>query len=113
MLRDLLVHVDGSDAGRQRLRFAFDLAASTGARVTGLHVTPPVEVRPLFKASTLPQATAEASTHLILDASAAAAVFKEETGRLSSDASWIEASGDVVQGVSDKARYADLVLLGQ
>jgi nucleotide-binding universal stress UspA family protein len=113
MLRDLLVHVDGSPAGRQRAQFAFDLAARAGARVTGLHITPPVEIRPLYKPSVLPRITVEVSTQLMLDASAAAAIFSEETNRLSADASWLEATGDVVDGISDKARYADLVILGQ
>jgi nucleotide-binding universal stress UspA family protein len=44
MIRDLLVHVDGSEAGRRRLRFAIDLALRTGARLNGLHVMPTPEV---------------------------------------------------------------------
>jgi hypothetical protein len=38
MYRDLLVHVDGSEAGRRRLQFAFDLTLRTGARLSGLHL---------------------------------------------------------------------------
>jgi len=44
MLRDLLVHVDSSEAGCRRVRFAVALAALTGARLSGLHVIPPPEV---------------------------------------------------------------------
>ena len=51
MFRDLLVHVDGSEAGRRRVQFAVDLAARLGAQLSGLHVTPPVEVPPLYKPS--------------------------------------------------------------
>lgn len=113
MLRDLLVHVDGSHAGRQRVQFAFDLAASSGAAVTGLHVTPPVEIRPLYKPSMVEKVASEVSAQLILAAGAAASVFGEKASQHSGDASWLEAAGDVVQGISDNARYADLVILGQ
>ena len=51
MFRDLLVHMDGSQAGRRRLQFAIDLALRTGARLNGLHVMPPPEVPPLYKPS--------------------------------------------------------------
>ncbi len=113
MLRDLLVHVDGSEAGRRRVQFAFDLAVRAGARVTGLHVTPVAEIGPHYKPSMVARAIEEVAAQLTLDARAAANVFIEETSRRSIDASWLEASGGVVQGVSDKARYADLVILGQ
>ena len=46
MFRDLLVHVDGSQAGRRRMQFAVELAIRTGARLNGLHVTAPAEVPP-------------------------------------------------------------------
>jgi nucleotide-binding universal stress UspA family protein len=53
------------------------------------------------------------SLKLALDAHAAATVFSEEaTGRMA-EISWFEAKGDVAQGISNRARYADLVILGQ
>ena len=51
MYRDLLVHVDGSDAGRRRVQFAVSLARRMGARLGGLHVTPPPEIPLKFKPS--------------------------------------------------------------
>jgi nucleotide-binding universal stress UspA family protein len=109
MYRDLLVHVDGSEAGRRRVQFAADLAARMGARLSGIHVTPPAEVRPRYKPSRIAQVAAGTSSKLALDADAAAAVFS----KIASAANWSEASGDVVHGVSDAARYADLVIVGQ
>ena len=112
MLCDLLVHVDGGQAGRRRVQFAVDLALRIGARLSGVHVTPPLEVPPLFKPSLLEKVAADLSLKLALDAQAAAAVFSEETiGRLV-DACWISAEGDVVQGINNRARYTDLVILG-
>jgi nucleotide-binding universal stress UspA family protein len=113
MYCDLLVHVDGSPAGRRRIRFAVDLSLRTGARLTGLHVTPPVEVPPFYKARRVPDIAAKTASKLVSDARAAAAIFKEETAQHPTGTSWQEKRGDVVQGITDSARYADLVIVGQ
>ena len=113
MLRDLLVHVDASQAGRQRVQFAADLAARTGARLSGLHVTPPAEVPPRFKPSLVASVAADISSKLASDARTAATIFNEEATHRLANARWFEMGGDLVQGISDKARYADLVILGQ
>ena len=113
MFRDVLVHVDGTPAGRRRVRFAVDLAARTGARLTGLHVAPPAAVPPLYKPSLVAEVAAEISAKLALDARAAAAIFSEEATQRLADACWFAAEGDVVKGITDQARYADIVILGQ
>jgi nucleotide-binding universal stress UspA family protein len=113
VLRDLLVHVDGGQAGRRRVQFAADLAVRTGARLSGIHVTPPVEVPPRYKPSRVAEVAGDLSAMLTLDAQAAATVFNEETTGCLVDACWFEAEGDVAQGISNRARYADLVILGQ
>jgi nucleotide-binding universal stress UspA family protein len=113
MFRDLLVHVDGSQAGRRRVQFAVGLAKRMSARLSGLHVTPPVEVPPRYKPNRVDQVAAQISARLASDARAAAAIFSEEATQHVADACWFEAAGDVVQVISEKARYADLVILGQ
>jgi nucleotide-binding universal stress UspA family protein len=113
MYRDLLVHVDGSQSGRLRVQFAVGLAAQMGARLSGLHVTPVADVPPIRKPSRVPEMVAALCSELALDAQVAETIFNEEAMRRSPDACWLEASGDVVQGITDKARYADLVILGQ
>jgi nucleotide-binding universal stress UspA family protein len=113
MLRDLLVHVGGSDAGRRRLQFAIDLALRTAARLSGLHVMPPPDVPPLYKPSQLDEAIANMSLKLAANARAAKEAFKEEVAQRLSDTRWFEANGDVADGICDRARYADLVILGQ
>ena len=50
---------------------------------------------------------------LASDARAAATIFTEQAGQQLEGASWFEAAGDVVDGISEKARYADLVIVGQ
>lgn len=112
MLRDLLVHVDGGQGGRRRVQFAVALAARTGARLTGIHVTPAAEVPPLYKPSLVDQVAAEIGSKLATDARKAATIFDEEATQRLADAIWFETAGDVVKGISDKARYADLVIVG-
>jgi nucleotide-binding universal stress UspA family protein len=114
MIRDILVHVDGGEAGRQRARFAVDLAVRTGARLTGLHVTPPAEVPPMYKPSHVAQVAAVNSAKLVLDVPVAAAVFREEIMSRLPDAHWFEAKEkEVAKGIADHARYADIVIVGQ
>ena len=113
MFRDLLVHVDGGEAGRRRVQFAVNLAVRMGARLSGLHVAPPTEVPPRYRPSRIAEVADEVSAQLALDARVAATIFSEEASRHMADACWYGAAGDVVEGISDKARYADLVILGQ
>ena len=113
MLRDLLVHVDGGQGGRRRVQFAVGLAARTGARVSGIHVTPAAEVPPQYKPSLVDEVAAEIASKLTADAGRAATIFDEEAMQRLADASWFETAGDVVKGISHKARYADLVIVGQ
>ena len=113
MFRDLLVHMDGSQAGRRRLQFAIDLALRTGARLSGLHVMPPPEVPPLYKPSQMDEATANMSMKLASNARAAGKAFNEEVAQRLTDARWLESDGDVADGICERARYADLVILGQ
>jgi nucleotide-binding universal stress UspA family protein len=113
MLRDLLVHVDGSEAGRRRVQLAIDLALRTGACLSGLHVMPPPDVPPLYKPSQMDEAVVNMSRKLAVNARAAKEAFHDEVAQRLADTRWFEADGDVVDGISDSARYADLVILGQ
>lgn len=113
MFRDLLVHVDGSQTGRRRLQFAIDIALRTGARLNGLHVMPPPEVAPLYKPSQVDKAVANLASSLASNAGAAKEAFNEGAGPRLADAQWFEANANIVDGICDRARYADLVILGQ
>jgi nucleotide-binding universal stress UspA family protein len=113
MLRNLLVHVDGTAAGRRRVSLAVDLAKRTHAQLSGLHVTPSPEVPPRYKPSRVAEVAATISGYLAADAQAAAAAFGEETKKCRAETSWHEVAGDFVEGICNRARYADLVILGQ
>ena len=113
MFRDLLVHVDGGEAGRQRVRLAVDLALGSGARLTGLHVTPPAEISPRYKPSQVSAAVARTAAGLVADARMAKATFEKSALQRLPNACWIETRGDVVEGICERARFADLVILGR
>ena len=113
MYRDLLVHVDGGSAGRGRVQFALALAERMDARLNGIHVTPPAEVPPLYKPSLVSEVAAKIASDLALNARNAATIFGQETDRRTMPSGWLQLACDVVRGISDQARYADLVILGQ
>ena len=113
MFRDLLVHVDGGDHGRQVLRVAVDIATLSGARLCGLHVTPTPDIPAVYKPSRVAEAVTHAEAALAADARAARAVFEAEAGGLLGHSSWLEVEGDVIERISARARFADLVVLTQ
>ncbi|WP_414470999.1 universal stress protein [Microvirga sp. M2] len=113
MLCDILIHVDGSDAGRRQVGVAVDLARRTGARLSGLHVIPPPDVPPRYKPSLIDRVAEDISAGLSSRARAAAAAFREEAIARLPETSWSEASGNIAEGISAHARYADLVIVGQ
>lgn len=113
MLRDLLVHVNGAEQSRNRVRFAVELAIRTAARLSGIYVTPPVEVPPVYKPSMVEKVAADLHSKSILNAQTRAAMFREEAIQRLDNACWFETDGDVAKGITDRARYADLVILGQ
>ncbi len=83
------------------------------ARLNGLHVTPATEVPVQFKPSRAAEIEKDISADLKLDEHVSAAIFKEEVQDRLACTSWSLVTGDVVEGICDKARYADLVILGQ
>lgn len=113
MIRDLLVHVDGSQAGLRRVRFAIELAMRCGARLGGLHVTPPADLSPRFRSNAPEMAEERLSSKLTADAEAAAAIFHEAIAQCPLQTRWNEATGHISRGIDAYARYADLVILGQ
>jgi nucleotide-binding universal stress UspA family protein len=78
-----------------------------------LHVTPPAEAPVQFKPSLVDRIEGEIAERLDADAHMSATIFKEEAGLRPAETAWSEATGDVVDGVCDRAGFTDLVILGQ
>ena len=113
MIKDVLVHVDATAAGGRRLDYAFDLAERHGARLTGIHVTPPVDVPPYYKPSAIDRVAEALAEHNRWDAAGSEALFAHRRATTSVQTHWQLLDGDMARRVCEEAQSADLVVLGQ
>lgn len=111
--KDVLVHVDSTAASDIRLRLAISLARRFGARLSGLHITPDPDVPPYFK----PSAVARIAKLYRQGAREAAllseAQFREATKDSDVVAVWQSVEGDIAAMLAGRARFSDLLVLGQ
>jgi nucleotide-binding universal stress UspA family protein len=120
-LKDILVHVDATDPGKNRLRMAADLATRHGARLTVLHVRAySIKQQHLLRASELglvPGDKTDGLNHLIEDELDAdtddlCALLEQLRQDLSLDALWSSIEGQAHKLVPQHSRYADLTIIG-
>jgi|SRR5450755_2963401 nucleotide-binding universal stress UspA family protein len=113
MWKDILVHCDGGEAGRRRLEYAAALAGQFQARLTGLHVIPPVEVPPVYRVGDVEAVDDRIGYSNERDAEFARANFEEITKQKSLPCRWYGTEGDIVEHLCEHSRYTDLLILGQ
>lgn len=113
MLKDVLVHIDNTGAGKSRLTYALELASRYGAMLTGVHVMPPVDPPTVFRPSLLGSVSEKLTERHLADAAGAKADFDQIIAQRGVTARWIGLSGDMIPQLCEAARYADLVILGQ
>lgn len=114
MIEDILVHVDGTEAGKRRLAYAFALAGRHRARLTGVHVTAPADVPPYYKPSLLDRVATALEHQAAQDAQIAEHLF--QAAAAAQDATptlWRAAQGAMADAICALARWSDLVVLGQ
>ncbi|MFP5513589.1 Nucleotide-binding universal stress protein, UspA family [Azospirillum oryzae] len=109
---DILVHVDGGDGTAGRIAMAARLAAAHGARLTGLHVRPALDI-PVLAQSFAGPALNDALTKAA-DESAALAknLFIRHGQPAEARQRWLDAGGDAAQTVIAHARCTDLAVVG-
>lgn len=118
-LADIVVTIDPSRSGRERMRVALKLGAQSGARVVGYYVSPTQGVLEEVERPNPGPGDQQGWTVPRLDVSAGDiaeevhAEFERETRRLALDGIWVlgEKSSDLL-GVIDYSRCADLVVVG-
>src|ERR1700730_5255570 len=111
--KDILVHVDATPASRNRLQLALTLAHRFGARLSGLHVIPDPSVPPYFKPSAIERIAKIYAENAREAADRAEPLFREETKDASAVVGWECIAGEMEERIAERARFADLLLLGQ
>lgn len=111
--KDILVHVNATAASRTRLKLALILARRFDARLSGLHVIPEPAVPPYFKPSVVERIARIYSKNAKAAANLAEALFKEETKDAGAATAWECVCGDMDEMIAERARFADLLVLGQ
>jgi nucleotide-binding universal stress UspA family protein len=116
-LRDILVHLDTTEASMNRLQLAADLARRHQAHLTGLHVFDVILPLVLSDSSNGAMMVAGLLERMRQDAIAAAsgieAGFRETLRREGIAGEWRAVEGAMPEQVALHARYADLLVLGQ
>lgn len=112
-LKDILVHVDDSNACANRVQTAIDLAQAHGAHLTGLYVLRGLEI-PVYAEVEIGidvlQAQKEASAARAKETEAA---FKAAIDKAGMAAEWRCVDGPVTGSLVLHGRHADLLILGQ
>jgi len=113
-IKDIVVHVDGSERAAERIKLAANIAASRDAHVTGVFAIPDPYMPALMAGGYVP---ADIFDELRQEAAAESAkaeqVFKKETEAAGVHAEWRVEEGAVSGVVSRHARYADLSIVGK
>jgi nucleotide-binding universal stress UspA family protein len=111
--KDILVHVDATPASRARLQLSLTLARRFDARLLGLHVIPEPDVPPYFKPSVVSRIAAIYAKNANVAADLSKALFLEETKNAGAPTAWGCVAGDMEEMIAERARFADLLVLGQ
>ena len=113
--KDLLVVVDESPSGAQRIDLAVQMATAFGAHLTGLCVSEAAELRPSVLAQFPPEVLDMLSRVGREDAARVKVVWDARLRAADAGVSteWRAVEGETGEVASVHARYADLTVLGQ
>jgi len=112
-IKDILVHVDSTDAGRVRAALGISLARRFDARLVGVHVILMPDVPRHFRpaaARTITTLFNELSSEA---ANLAEAHWKEQVSALGTNSVWRAVVGDLAEGIAFQAAFCDLAIVGQ
>ena len=113
MYKDILVHVDTSDACATRLEVAIGLAKAHDARVKGLYVRNYPKVPKWVVVQLGPDVVEVQKQYAVKAMEQAEEAFRKALGRKKVDVSWCAADGDLIDSVVTHGRYADLIILSR
>lgn len=116
VIKDLLVHLDGSPQAAARLEFAVALAARHGAHLVALHAVEaglPFGLTGEMGGAALTQLLERMRAEANQEAARLKTTFEAATRREGLSGEWREALEAPPETVAQHARYADLTILGQ
>ena len=111
--KDLLVHIDSSQAVAKRLEAAICVAQTHDAHLTGLHVIPTTDFPAFMEVPSAFETIQKIREYREQQAETAQMAFEETTNRAGISAEWRCTEGALIDKLGESARYADLVILGQ
>src|SRR5208282_140011 len=111
--RDILVHVDSTSAGGARLALTISLAQRFDARLTGFHVVPDPDVRPLYKPSVVERVAEDYAKLASEAAERTEALFRDCAKSRDIELEYCKTAGNIGEQLRHAARFADLVVVGQ
>ncbi len=111
--RDLLVHLDPSKHCPARVKLAALLARRSEAHLTGLYVTPQLEVPHFLADQFAPAALDDAFATVAFQRDQTQKIFETVTKEVGCAAEWVEIMGDAGIVVPAEARQVDMAILGQ
>jgi nucleotide-binding universal stress UspA family protein len=116
-LKDILLHLDGTEQARERLRVAADLARRHDAHLTALYVIditlPPMMAGDASGGVFLGELLVDMRRDALADASKVEAEFRERLRVDGIAGEWRQVEGFTAHLVARHGRYADLTIVGQ
>ena len=111
-ITNILVHVDDSKACPARLTSAVKLAQGFEAHLTALYVVPHYQI-PVYAEVPIQEVIEVGRKAMWEDAHKCQETSEQLVKRLGSSMEWRALEGDYVNVLTENARYADLMVLGQ
>ncbi len=109
-IKDLMVHIDSSQAVEKRLATAIDMAQTHDAYLTGLYVIPNTDFPAFLEVPSAYEAVRKVREYRELEAQAD---FEDATRRAGIRSEWRCVEGELTEKLGESARYSDVVILGQ
>lgn len=111
--KDLVVHIDSSQAVEKRLEAAIRLAQTHDAHLTGLYVVPTTDFPAFMEVPSVFEAIQKVRQYREQEAETAQAAFEAAAKRAGISAEWRCTEGELTEKLIESARYSDLAILGQ
>ena len=112
-IKHILVHLDGQRHLATTAEAACGLAAACGAHATGFYVIPHINI-PTYAESRIPSDIVKIHDEAAeLEAASAAEEFNSIAGNAGCEADWLSVKGFADRLLIERARYTDLVIMGQ